>query len=72
MLMMLSNAASIPVEPVTKARGAPVWQQLYPTDDWAITVAVVRRAQRAGCPAIVLTVDSMPGRNNEMLSARDA
>jgi isopentenyl diphosphate isomerase/L-lactate dehydrogenase-like FMN-dependent dehydrogenase len=67
MLLMLSNAASTPVEPVTEARGAPVWQQLYPTDDWAITEAVVRRAERAGATAIVLTVDNLPGRNNETL-----
>jgi 4-hydroxymandelate oxidase len=67
MLLMLSNAASTPIEPVMEARGEPVWQQLYPTDDWAITEAVVRRAERAGATAIVLTVDSLPGRNNETL-----
>jgi (S)-2-hydroxy-acid oxidase len=71
-LMMLSLVASTAVEPVTEARGAPVWQQLYPTDDWAVTEALVRRAERAGCPAIVLTVDTMIGpgyaRNNETLA----
>jgi (S)-2-hydroxy-acid oxidase len=65
--MMLSNVASMPVEPVTQARGAPVWQQLYATDDWQVTAAVVKRAEDAGCTAIVLTVDSMPDRNNETL-----
>ena len=68
MLLMLSNVASNPIEPVTEAREAPVWQQLYPTDDWKITEAVVRRAERAGSPAIVLTVDNVPGRNNETLT----
>ncbi len=68
MLMMLSTVASTAVEPVTEARGAPVWQQLYPTDDWAVTEGIVRRAERAGSPAIVLTVDTMPGRNNETLT----
>jgi 4-hydroxymandelate oxidase len=68
MLMMLSTVASTGVEPVTEARGAPVWQQLYPTDDWAVTEGIVRRAERAGAPAIVLTVDSMPSRNNETLT----
>jgi 4-hydroxymandelate oxidase len=68
MLMMLSTVASTPVEPVTEARGAPVWQQLYPTDDWAVTEGIVRRAERAGSPAIVLTVDSMPNRNTETLT----
>jgi 4-hydroxymandelate oxidase len=66
-LLMLSNVASIAVEPVTAARGAPVWMQLYSTDDWAVTSAVVRRAEKAGCTAIVFTVDTMPGRNNETL-----
>lgn len=68
MLMMLSTVASTPIEPVTEARGAPVWQQLYPTDDWAVTEGIVRRAERAGSPAIVLTVDSMPSRNTETLT----
>ena len=68
MLMMLSTVASTAVEPVTEARGAPVWQQLYPTDDWTVTEGIVRRAERAGSPAIVLTVDSMPSRNNETLT----
>ena len=65
--MMLSSNSSTAPEDVIKARGAPVWQQLYPTDDWAVTQAVVRRAQRAGATAIVLTADYMPGRNNETL-----
>jgi 4-hydroxymandelate oxidase len=67
-LLMLSNAASTPIEPVTEARGAPVWQQLYPSDDFAVTEAVVRRAERAGSPVIVLTVDIFPGRNTETLT----
>ena len=66
-LLMLSNAASTAVEPVTEARGGPVWMQLYPTDDWTVTTGVVHRAQGAGCPVIVLTVDSIPGRNLETL-----
>jgi len=32
-----------------------------------VTEAVVKRAEHAGCTAIVLTVDSMPARNNETL-----
>jgi 4-hydroxymandelate oxidase len=67
MQMMLSNVGSTPIEPVTEARGAPIWQQLYATDDWNVTEAVVKRAQAAGCTAIAFTVDSMPDRNNETL-----
>ena len=66
-LMMLSTTASTPVEEVVEARGAPLWQQLYATDDWQVTEGVVHRALRAGCSSVVLTVDSMPGRNNETL-----
>jgi 4-hydroxymandelate oxidase len=65
--MMLSTGASCSVEEVTAARNAPVWQQLYATDDWHVTEALVRRAQKAGCEAIVLTVDSFSGRNTESL-----
>jgi 4-hydroxymandelate oxidase len=67
-LMMLSTGSSTSVEDVIRARGGPVWQQLYATNDWNVTKGIVDRAQRAGCPAIVLTVDSMDGRNNETLA----
>ena len=67
--MMLSTGGSFPVEAVTDARGAPLWQQLYPTDDFAVTEAIVRRAEQAGVTAIVLTVDSaVLRRNNETLA----
>jgi (S)-2-hydroxy-acid oxidase len=66
-LLMISSGSSVPTDAVAAERGAPVWQQLYPTDDWAVTQALVRRIEEAGCPAIVLTVDTMPGRNNETL-----
>jgi 4-hydroxymandelate oxidase len=65
--LMLSTASSTPVETVGEARGAPLWQQLYATDDWAVTERLVRRAQAAGCTAIVLTVDTRGARNNETL-----
>jgi isopentenyl diphosphate isomerase/L-lactate dehydrogenase-like FMN-dependent dehydrogenase len=66
-LMMLSNVSSTGVEDVIAARGAPVWQQLYPTDSWAVAEGVVRRAEAAGCPVVVLTVDLQPGGNRETL-----
>lgn len=40
---------------------------LYPTDDWAVTQLLVARAEMAGAPAIVLTVDRQGGRNTETL-----
>jgi 4-hydroxymandelate oxidase len=67
--LMLSTGSSFPVEAVTEAYGAPVWQQLYATDDWTVTEALVRRAEKAGATAIVLTVDTHDlRRNNETLA----
>jgi 4-hydroxymandelate oxidase len=65
--MMLSTGASCSVEEVIAARKAPVWEQLYATDDFHVTEAIVRRAQKAGCDAIALTVDAFPERNTETL-----
>ena len=66
-LQMLSTVATSSVEEVTAARGAPIWQQLYTTNVWEITRAIITRAERAGCPAIVLTVDLHEGSNRETL-----
>ena len=65
--MMAATGSSCSVEEVNAARHAPLWQQLYATDDWRVTEALVHRAQAAGCTAIFLTVDSPPGRNSETL-----
>jgi 4-hydroxymandelate oxidase len=62
-LQILSTVASTSVEDVTAARGAPIWYQLYPTDQWAVTQALVRRAEAAACPVLVLTVDLQGGTN---------
>jgi (S)-2-hydroxy-acid oxidase len=67
MQMMLSTGSSTSIEAVIEARGTPIWQQLYPTDDWAVTAGIVRRAEGAGCTAVVLTVDSYGARNSETL-----
>jgi isopentenyl diphosphate isomerase/L-lactate dehydrogenase-like FMN-dependent dehydrogenase len=62
-LQFLSTVTSTGVEDVTDARGAPIWYQLYPTDQWAVTQALVRRAEAAGCPVLALTVDLQAGSN---------
>ncbi len=66
--LMLSSGSSAPPADVAAAAGQALWQQIYPTDDWQVTQAMVRRAQEQGAAAIVLTVDAaaMP-RNNETL-----
>jgi isopentenyl diphosphate isomerase/L-lactate dehydrogenase-like FMN-dependent dehydrogenase len=56
-LMMLSTVTTTSVEDVTKARGAPIWYQLYASARWEITEKLLRRAEGAGCPVVVLTVD---------------
>jgi isopentenyl diphosphate isomerase/L-lactate dehydrogenase-like FMN-dependent dehydrogenase len=65
-LQVLSTVTTTSVEEVNRVREKPVWYQLYPTEDWRISEALVRRAEDGGCPAIVLTVD-LPSSNREAL-----
>lgn len=67
-LQILSTVSSASVENVTTARGAPVWQQLYPTNDWEVTHAIIKRAESAGCPVLVFTVDLHNNSNRETLA----
>src|SRR5215469_8574174 len=66
-LQILSTVATSSIEEVMAARGAPVWQQLYPTNVWEVGRAIVKRAEAAGSPAIVFTVDQQEGTNRETL-----
>src|SRR5947208_2665066 len=66
-LMILSTATTSSVEEVSAARAAPVWYQLYATNKWEVAKAFVTRAERAGCPAVAVTVDRSGGRNQETL-----
>src|SRR5262245_17086409 len=52
-LQILSTLTTTPIEEVNKARGEPVWFQLYPTDQWNVTQGLVKRAHAAGCPVLV-------------------
>ena len=65
--MILSTVGDSTVEECAKEHGSPIWYMLYPTDDWNVTQALVKRAEAAGAPAIVLTVDRQGGRNTETL-----
>ena len=64
-LQILSTGTASSVEEVAEARGAPVWYQLYPQGSLEISQGLVRRAEAAGSPAIVLTMDVLAGRNTE-------
>ena len=55
--MILSTASTIPVEEVSAARNAPVWFQLYALSPWELTKKIIRRAESAASPVLVLTVD---------------
>ncbi len=66
--MILSTQSSTPIEAVVEARGAPIWHQLYATNRWENTVAMLQRAEAAGCAAVCLTVDLPGGRNTETLA----
>ena len=64
-LLILSTASNDSVEDVTNARGAPIWFQLYASPRWEIAQALIKRAEAAGCPVLVVTVDRIAGRNQE-------
>src|ERR1700720_474369 len=63
--MILSTGDKASIADVNKAHGWPAWFMLYPTDVWSVTEALVKSAEAAGSPAIVLTVDRQGGRNTE-------
>lgn len=57
-IMVLSTLSTCAVEDVVAAAPGPVWFQLYVYRDRAATESLVRRAEAAGCRALVLTVDA--------------
>lgn len=72
-LMTVSTLASVSLETVISDRERPVWFQLYPTNDLAMTKRLVQRADKAGVGAVVLTVDLPAGgmrRETQQLLAR--
>src|SRR5580692_3256681 len=64
-LLILSTSSNDSVEDVTNARGAPIWFQLYASPRWEVAQALIKRAEAAGCPVLVVTVDRIAGRNQE-------
>jgi 4-hydroxymandelate oxidase len=64
-LQILSTASNYSVEDVTTARGAPIWFQLYASPRWEVAQALIKRAEAAGCPVLMVTVDRIAGRNQE-------
>lgn len=60
-LMILSTLSNCAMEDVSRDAGGPLWFQLYVYRDRGVTCELIRRAEAAGCRAIVLTVDAPVG-----------
>ncbi|GLY50209.1 alpha-hydroxy acid oxidase [Lentzea sp. NBRC 102530] len=56
--LVSSMASTVPIADVVAAATGPVWFQLYLQPDQDVTRELVRRAERAGCRALVVTADS--------------
>jgi 4-hydroxymandelate oxidase len=67
-LEIMSTLSTASAEDIIEARGAPVWFQLYPTIDANIPRGLVKRAEKAGCPVVVLTVDNPTSAGRETLA----
>jgi len=57
-LMVLSTLSTTPLEDVARAHGTPLWFQLYLQRDRAVSLELIRRAEREGYRALVVTVDA--------------
>ncbi len=57
-ILVASTSSSRSIEEIAAAAASPVWFQLYLFRDRGRSAQMVRRAQAAGCRAIVLTVDA--------------
>lgn len=64
---IVSVYSSYHPEQIARAFGGPLWFQLYPTDNWDVTVQLIRRAEAAGSEALLVTVDTPGGSNRETL-----
>jgi 4-hydroxymandelate oxidase len=64
-LWTLSTAATTSIEDCAAAASGPLWFQMYVQRDRGFTLELVRRAEAAGCRALMLTVDT------PVLGARD-
>jgi len=70
-IQVLSTVGTTSYEDLSAARGQPVWFQLYHRQDWSQTLQMIKRVEKAGCPAIAFTVDLLGGSNRET-QVRDA
>jgi isopentenyl diphosphate isomerase/L-lactate dehydrogenase-like FMN-dependent dehydrogenase len=66
-VMIISSAATHPIEKIAAAATGTLWFQLYPAGDLDGTRERVERAVGNGCKAICFTVDTQYGPNRERL-----
>ena len=57
-IMIMSTLSNSSVEEVTSAADGNIWFQLYVFKDREITRNLIKRVEKAGCKALVLTVDA--------------
>jgi 4-hydroxymandelate oxidase len=56
--MVLSSLSTCTIESVAAATRAPLWMQIYISQDRGFTRALAQRAEAAGCRALMVTVDT--------------
>jgi len=72
MVMTASSGSHRTIEDIAAAATGPLWLQLYLFPERERSLAMVRRAEAAGCLAIVLTVDAPRfGRKDRSLRTED-
>ena len=70
--MVASSGSNRTIEDIAAVATGPLWMQLYLFPDRPRTVALLQRAEAAGCRAIALTVDSPRwGRKERSLRTED-
>lgn len=65
-VLIVSSASNASIQEVADSSSVAPWFQLYPTPDRRITQGLLDRAEAAGCPVLVLTVDTPEIGNREM------
>jgi 4-hydroxymandelate oxidase len=63
--MILSTVSSNNVTDVAQVYDGPLWFQLYSQTNFNVTRGLVRKAEEAGCPVIVVTVDQIVFGNSD-------
>lgn len=63
--LIVSTVSNYSVSEIASAYGPNLWFQLYPTSDRKITKILLEKAEQAGCPVCILTVDTPVVGNRE-------